>query len=219
MTPKPASSKIAVLVQIRKLIPAALVARLAAAHGVDKKARAFSPFSHVVALLLAQLTRASSLNDVCDNARLHQTKLNAQGALDGGRPLQVALDDRGLLQTDQTDVAVVRLSGSLQERDPVADLDGAVDLPAAAFSGLESRLVAQLQPNRGDGARDVVEPAGLAQAAGILWDNRWRLSLDRWSGAIVFAWNRAAGDKKGGSSYGIAGGHKLMESRVIEGKC
>ena len=79
MIPKPASSKIAVLAQICKLIPAALVARLAAAHGVDKKARGFSPLSHVVALLLAQLTRASSLNDVCDNARIHQTKLNALG--------------------------------------------------------------------------------------------------------------------------------------------
>jgi hypothetical protein len=80
MTPKPASSKIAVLAQICKLIPAFLVARLAAAHGVDKKARAFSPFSHIVAMLLAQLTRASSLNDVCDNARIHQAKLNALGA-------------------------------------------------------------------------------------------------------------------------------------------
>ena len=79
MTPKPASSKIAVLAQICKLIPATLVARLAAEHGVDKKARTFSVFSHIVALLLAQLTRASSLNDVCDNARIHQAKL---GALD-----------------------------------------------------------------------------------------------------------------------------------------
>lgn len=80
MNPKPASSKIAVLAQICKLIPTTLVARLATEHGVDKKARAFSPFSHVVAMLLAQITRASSLNDVCDNARLHQTKLNALAA-------------------------------------------------------------------------------------------------------------------------------------------
>ena len=79
MIPKPASSKIAVLAQICKLIPAALVARLAAAHGVDKKVRSFSVFSHVVAMLLAQLTRASSLNDVCDNAHIHQAKLNTLG--------------------------------------------------------------------------------------------------------------------------------------------
>ena len=79
MTPKPASSKIAVLAQICKLIPTALVARLAAEHGVDKKARTFSVFSHIVAMLLAQLTRASSLNDVCDNARIHQAKLNTMG--------------------------------------------------------------------------------------------------------------------------------------------
>jgi hypothetical protein len=79
MAQKPASSKIAVLAQICKLIPAALVARLAAAHGVDKKARTFCPLSHIVAMLLAQLTRASSLNDVCDNARIHQAKLNVLG--------------------------------------------------------------------------------------------------------------------------------------------
>ena len=80
MTPKPASSKIAVLAQLCKLIPATMVTRLAAQHGVDKKARSFSPFSHLVAMLLAQLSRASSLNDVCDNAHLHQSKLNALGA-------------------------------------------------------------------------------------------------------------------------------------------
>ena len=80
MTPKPASSKIAVLAQICKFIPATLVARLASKHGVDKQARAFTPFSHIVAMLLAQLTRASSLNDICDNARIHQAKLNTLGA-------------------------------------------------------------------------------------------------------------------------------------------
>jgi len=79
MTPKPASSKIAVLAQICKLIPANLMARLAAEHGVDKKVRSFSVFSHIVAMLLAQLTRASSLNDVCDNAHIHQAKLNTLG--------------------------------------------------------------------------------------------------------------------------------------------
>jgi hypothetical protein len=79
MNPKPATSKIAVLAQICKLIPMMVVSRLAAKHGVDKKARAFSPWSHVVSMLLAQLTRASSLNDVCDNARIHQAKLNSLG--------------------------------------------------------------------------------------------------------------------------------------------
>jgi hypothetical protein len=47
--------KYAVLHQLCQLIPAFLVAELAARHGVDRKARSFSPWSHVVALLYAQL--------------------------------------------------------------------------------------------------------------------------------------------------------------------
>ncbi|MFW6303935.1 MAG: DUF4372 domain-containing protein [Candidatus Sumerlaeota bacterium] len=34
--------------------------------GVDKKARIFSPWSHLLALLYAQFTHAMSLIDVCD---------------------------------------------------------------------------------------------------------------------------------------------------------
>jgi hypothetical protein len=38
---------------------------------VEKKARTFSPWSHVVSLLYAQLTHSLGLNDVCDALRLH----------------------------------------------------------------------------------------------------------------------------------------------------
>jgi hypothetical protein len=38
---------------------------------VDKKARTFSPWSHLVSLLYAQLTHAIGLNDVCDSLRTH----------------------------------------------------------------------------------------------------------------------------------------------------
>ena len=51
--------------------------RLARAHGVDRQARTFSPWSHVVALLYAQLTHALSLNDICDSLRLWATPLRA----------------------------------------------------------------------------------------------------------------------------------------------
>lgn len=51
--------------------------KLAREHGVDTQARTFSPWSHVVALLYAQLSHALSLNDVCDGLRLWATPLRA----------------------------------------------------------------------------------------------------------------------------------------------
>ena len=51
--------------------------QLARAHGVDAQARTFTPWSHVVALLYAQLTHALSLNDICDSLRLWATPLRA----------------------------------------------------------------------------------------------------------------------------------------------
>ena len=60
-----------------ELIPAYLVPKLARQFGVDKQARTFSPFSHVVALLYAQLSHALSLNDICDGLRLMATPLRA----------------------------------------------------------------------------------------------------------------------------------------------
>jgi hypothetical protein len=66
-----------VLRQLVELIPTHLVSKLARKHGVDAKARTFSPWSHVVALLYAQLSHALSLNDVCDGLRLWATWLRA----------------------------------------------------------------------------------------------------------------------------------------------
>lgn len=63
--------------QLVELIPAYLVPKLARQFGVDKKARTFSPFSHVVALVYAQLSHALSLNDICDGLRLMATPLRA----------------------------------------------------------------------------------------------------------------------------------------------
>ena len=51
------------------------MAKLARRHGVHTKARTFSPWSHVVALLYAQFTHSMSLNDVCDALRHHGSKL------------------------------------------------------------------------------------------------------------------------------------------------
>lgn len=67
----PRRSPFSVLWQICHLIPAHLVPKLARETGVDKKARTFSPWSHLVSLIYAQLTHAIGLNDICDGLRLH----------------------------------------------------------------------------------------------------------------------------------------------------
>jgi hypothetical protein len=74
---KPSRPHATVLRQLVELIPAYLVAKLARVHGVDRQARTFSPWSHVVALLYAQLAHALSLNDVCDALGLWRTPLRA----------------------------------------------------------------------------------------------------------------------------------------------
>ena len=75
MPNKPTRTHLSALAQICERIPPFLVAKLARKHGVDARARGFSPWSHVVALLYAQLVHAISLNDVCDGLRLHAPKL------------------------------------------------------------------------------------------------------------------------------------------------
>ena len=68
---QPARSKFSILKQICNLIPPHLVPKLARETGVDKRARAFSPWSHVVSLMYSQLAHCLSLNDVCDGLSLH----------------------------------------------------------------------------------------------------------------------------------------------------
>jgi len=68
---KPARSQFTILQQICNLIPGHLVSKLARKHGVEAKSRSFTPWSHVVSLLFAQLSHALSLNDVCDTLGNH----------------------------------------------------------------------------------------------------------------------------------------------------
>ena len=51
---KPTQGKVSTLKQIVQWIPAHLVSKLARKHGVDKQARIFTPWSHVVALVYAK---------------------------------------------------------------------------------------------------------------------------------------------------------------------
>ena len=75
MVRKPTRTNLCVLAQLCNLIPGHLVSKVAREYGVDKKARTFSPWSHVVALLYAQFTHALSLHDVCDALKNHAAKL------------------------------------------------------------------------------------------------------------------------------------------------
>jgi hypothetical protein len=73
----PTRSKLSVLRQLCNLIPNHLAPQLARDTGAADKSRTFSPWSHVVSLLFAQLTHAIGLNDVCDSLRLFSGKLLA----------------------------------------------------------------------------------------------------------------------------------------------
>ena len=68
---KPVKHKFTLLKQVIETVPAYLVAKIAKTYGIDKQARTFSPWSHVVSMLFAHLTHALSLNDVCDTLRHH----------------------------------------------------------------------------------------------------------------------------------------------------
>jgi hypothetical protein len=73
----PATSKLNLLRQICNFIPEFLVSKIARETKVDVKARTFTPWSHVVTLLYAQLAHSIGLNDVCDALRLHSGPLSS----------------------------------------------------------------------------------------------------------------------------------------------
>lgn len=68
-------TNISTLRQIVELIPGHLVKKLSIKHGVDKRSRKFTPWSHVVSLIHSQLSHALSLNDVCDSLTNHNSIL------------------------------------------------------------------------------------------------------------------------------------------------
>ena len=74
---RPTRSNLTVLRQIYNYIPPHLVPQLARDTGAGDKARTFRPWSHVVAMIYAQLTRCLGLNDVCDSLGLHSGSLSA----------------------------------------------------------------------------------------------------------------------------------------------
>ncbi len=69
----PTRSHFTILGQVCNFIPTHLVSKLARECGVES--RTFSPWSHVVSLLDAQLSHSIGLNDVCDSLQLHAPAL------------------------------------------------------------------------------------------------------------------------------------------------
>jgi len=67
----PAGYKYTILKQVCNLIPSEMVTELAEKHGVAEQSRTFTPWSHTVSLVHAQLTHAIGLNDVCDSLQMN----------------------------------------------------------------------------------------------------------------------------------------------------
>ena len=76
-TKQPSRRHTTILRQLVELIPPYLVPKLARECGVSEQARTFTPWSHVVTMLYAQVSHAFGLNDVCDALRLQVTALFA----------------------------------------------------------------------------------------------------------------------------------------------
>lgn len=73
---RPARSRFNILRQLCNLIPEHLVSKIARESGAEDKSRSFSPWSHIVSLLHAQLSHCIGLNDLCDSLRLHSGPLS-----------------------------------------------------------------------------------------------------------------------------------------------
>jgi hypothetical protein len=93
------------------------VPKLARDTGVIKRSRTFTPWSHVVSLLYAQLTHAIGLNDVCDALRLHSGPLSAvRGAIPPSKnALSTANRERSAQMAQDLFYAVL---GHLEQRHP-----------------------------------------------------------------------------------------------------
>lgn len=74
---RPAKHKFTILKQVMDNISPYIVSKIARRHGVDKQSRSFTPWSHVVSMVFAQLSHSLSLNDLCDTLRHHAGALSS----------------------------------------------------------------------------------------------------------------------------------------------
>ena len=83
---KPNQGNTNTLKQISQCIPPHLTSKIARETGVDKQARTFTPWSHVLSLVYCQLSHSVSLNDVCDAMQTHEGKVTTiRGAVPAKR--------------------------------------------------------------------------------------------------------------------------------------
>src|SRR6266704_3841411 len=76
-TINPTRSQFNILRQICNFIPPNEVPKIARATGAQDRSRSFTPWSHVVSLVYAQLTHSIGLNDLCDSLQLHSGPLSS----------------------------------------------------------------------------------------------------------------------------------------------
>ncbi len=74
--------------QLLKLIPRGIVGATAAEFGLDAKARTYSVWSHLGAMVFVQLAHALCLNDVCDWLRLKRQAIKGFGGTQNDLPGQ-----------------------------------------------------------------------------------------------------------------------------------
>ncbi|MBD3320026.1 MAG: DUF4372 domain-containing protein, partial [Chitinivibrionales bacterium] len=74
---KPTRHKFTILQQVMSIIPKHLVPKISRKYGIERRSRSFSPWSHVVSMVYAQLAHSLSLNDICDSLRNHKASLNS----------------------------------------------------------------------------------------------------------------------------------------------
>ena len=72
-------SKIAVFAQIARLIPHEIIDSIARKYRADRYCKGLDTWTHLMAMLLAQLANFNSLRDVCNNMRGMQKRIQHLG--------------------------------------------------------------------------------------------------------------------------------------------
>lgn len=105
----PTRGKYTILKQLCEHIPAYMTSTIAKDYDIES--RAFSPWSHTVAMIHAHLTHAIGLNDVCDGLRNHEGMLSTlRGATAPSRNgLICDKSGQACWPVDGTELTVLRL--------------------------------------------------------------------------------------------------------------
>lgn len=171
--------------QLVQWIPEGLIGKLA--HQFKLNIRKFSAVSHVVALLIGQLTGVGCLNHIVDMARVEVNgKLvemefitdNMEWSAWTVAELCRALENRDLLQGAQTDLPDIGLRGVQRKGRPMAGVDRPPGPPAAEIPGAHLEVGPELLPPRGCRTARTVGPPQHQRIARILLDGKCPIFLN-----------------------------------------